>query len=230
VVFLIFLFAQYPVNAQTRVFADIIYSESRTDDSADAIGDLNTKAQIRAGSGVIIGLGGYSGHLDLQFSGGVPAYTTTYVKIDTDDNLLPALLGGSLGKLLSGVIGVVLIGNQEFTVEALKGNERLIIGKSEIENDFASDALRIVVNANNEYFIAVTPNKEYDRIRLTNRLGSLIGLGNTKRLGVYGAYYVQDPYQCGNAAFTSYDGSGLNLDALNIGGVGVTNPHHVLDN
>lgn len=227
---LLFLFLQTTVAGQTIVYADEISSNRHVDNAANALGNLSDKAVIRAGSGIIIGIGSYSGHLELRFTGGVPANTTTYIKIDADDNLFPILLGGSLGNLLSGVLGAVLIGNQEFTVQALQGTNGLIRGNSEVENDFASDRLRIVVNANNEYFIAVTPDKAYDRIRLTNRLGSLVGLGNTKRLGVYGAYYVSAPDNCGTASFTSYNGNGINLDALNIGGVGVSNPHHVLDN
>ncbi|HUH46093.1 MAG TPA: hypothetical protein VLZ54_02975, partial [Arenibacter sp.] len=227
---LIFFLALFNVTAQTMVFANVVSSEKHTDNSSRALGNLADKAQIRASSGLILGAVGYSGHLELRFPGQVPANTTTYIKIDADHNLFPALLGGSLGNLLSNVLGVVLIGNQEFTVEARNNKTILIRGNSERNNDFAADRLRIVVNANNEYFIAVTPDEAYDHIRLTNRLGSLVGLGNIKLLGVYGAYYVSAPNDCGTAAFTSYSGSGINLDALKIGGAGVSNPHHVLDN
>ncbi|TYP77040.1 Ig-like domain-containing protein [Aquimarina intermedia] len=229
-----FLFNSIHVlTAQTQVFADIVVSESNVDVAANAIdGDLSTKAEIRAYSGRPLPLPAqpaYTGELEMQFSSLLPANTTSYIKIDTDDNLFPALLGGNLGGVLAQALGLVLIGEQEFTVEALNNTTVVLSGDSAVENDFAQSNLKIVVDAAGDYYIAITPTLPYNRIKLTNRLGTLIGLDTTKRLGVYGAYYVSDPNNCGNASFTSYDGSGLNLDALTIGGAGVTNPENVLD-
>jgi len=213
-----------PINAV------LISNQNEVDFSSNSIdGNLSTKAEIRASSGLLLGIGAYSGFLELEFPTTLPANTTSYVKIDTDDNLLPALLGGSLGGLLSDVLGSVLIGNQEFTVQAKNGSTVVLEGNSQIANNFASNNLRIVVNAQNEYFIALTPTQAYNRIRIRNRLGSLVGLGNTKKLGVYGAFYIQTQDNCGSASYTSYSGSGLNFDLLNVGGAGVTNPHHVID-
>jgi uncharacterized repeat protein (TIGR01451 family)/gliding motility-associated-like protein len=219
------------VSAQsTPINAAIIAGQDNVDFSANAIdGNLSTKAVIRASSGILVTIGAYSGFLELQFPSTLPANTTSYVKIDTDDNLLPSLLGGSLGGLLSDVAGAVLIGNQEFTVQAKNNTTVVLEGNSQIANDFASNSLKIVVNAQNEYFIALTPSQPYNRIRVTNRVGSLLGLGNTKHLGVYGAFYIGTPDTCGIASYTSFSGSGLNLDLLNLGGAGVTNPNFVLD-
>ncbi|MFN3754968.1 gliding motility-associated C-terminal domain-containing protein [Flavobacterium sp.] len=212
------------------VYATTITSQSNVDFASNATdGNLSTTARVRASSGIAIGIGAYSGHLELKFDSVLPANTTSYVKIQTDDNILPSLLGGSLGGLLSDVGGVLLVGNQEFTVEAKNGTTTVLIGNSQILNDFALERLKIVINANNEYFIALTPSQPYDRIRLTNRVGSLIGLGNTKRLDVYEAFYVGTPDACGLASYTSYSGSGLNLDLLGLGGAGVSNPKNVLD-
>ncbi len=231
--FLIFftLFLQNQLLAQSvPVHATVISNQSNVDFSANATdSNLTTKAQVRASTGVALGIGAYSGFLELEFPSTLPANTTSYVKIDSDDNLLPALLGGSLGGLLSDVLGAVLIGNQEFTVEAKNGATPVLTGNSQIPNSFATNSLRIVSNAQNEYFIALTPSQPYNRIRLTNRVGALLGFNNVKRLGVYGAFYVGIPDSCGSASYTSYDGDGLNLDLLGLGGAGVTNPHHVID-
>ncbi|MDG3584011.1 Ig-like domain-containing protein [Galbibacter pacificus] len=217
--------------AQNKVFTTTISSVDQTDDPNNANdGDLSTKANVRASSGIAIGIGAYSGHIELQYPSAVPANTTTYIKIDTEANLLPALLGGDLGDVLSEVLGTVLIGNQEFTVSALNGEDNPIItGRSQIDDDFSQNRLRIVVDKNEDYYVAVTPNENYDRIRLTSRLGSLIGLGNTKRLGVYGAYYVTSSNECGIPTFTSFNGEGITLDLINLGGAGVENPHHFID-
>ena len=228
--FFALLFMHITVHSQTPVYADKVSSQDNVDFGVNATdSDLSTKADVRASTGVVLGIESYSGHLELKFSDPIVANTTTYIRIDADDNLFPALLGGSLGNAISTLLGGVLIGNQEFTVQALDGNTQVLVGDSQTAGAFARDRMKLVVNASNEYFIAVTPDKQYDRIRLTNRVGSLLGLGNTKRLGVYGAYYISAPNNCGMPAFTSYDGEGIQLDALNIGGVGVTNPQNILD-
>jgi gliding motility-associated-like protein/uncharacterized repeat protein (TIGR01451 family) len=229
--FVMIVFAKQFVFAQSvPINAAIISNQNEVDFSSNAIdGDLSTRAEIRASSGILVGIGAYSGFLELEFPSVLPANTTSYVKIDADDNLLPALLGGSLGGLLSDVLGTALIGNQEFTVQAKNGNAVVLEGNSQVTNDFASNNLRIVVNAQNEYFIAITPSQDYNRIRIRNRVGSLVGLNNTKVLGVYGAFYIQTQDNCGSASYTSFNGSGLNLDLLNLGGAGVTNPNFVID-
>jgi gliding motility-associated-like protein/uncharacterized repeat protein (TIGR01451 family) len=225
------LLLQLNLQAQSiPVYATAISSQDNVDFPANATdGNLATRARVRASSGVIIGVGAYSGHLELQFSSTLPANTTSFVKINTDEELLPSLLGGSLGDVLSDVLGVVLIGNQEITVQAKNGNNPVLTGESQTSNSFATPRLRIVVNAGNEYFIAITPGQAYNRIRLTNRLGSLIGLNNTKRLDVYDAFYIGTPDFCGGPTYTSYDGSGLNLDLLGLGGAGVANPNFAID-
>jgi len=225
------LFFLNPVQAQSLpVYANAITSRSDTDQFTNAIdGNLATRANVRAGTGLVAGIGSYSGHIELQFGTLLPANTTSYVKIQTDENLLPSLLGGSLGGLLSNVLGSVLIGNQEFTIEAKNGANAVVLrADSQDIGEFATSRARIVVNAGNEYFIAITPSAAYNRIRLTNNLGSLIGLNNVKNLYVFDAFYIGTPDPCGSASYTSFDGSGLNLDLLGLGGAGVTNPQNVL--
>lgn len=218
------------INAQTRVYATSISSQSQVDNATlSTDGNLTTRARVRASSGIAVGIGAYSGHLELQFGQQLPANTTSYIKIQTDDNLLPSLLGGNLGGLLADVAGVLLVGNQEFTVQARNGNTPVLTGNSESSSAFAGERLRIVTNAAGEFFIMITPNAPYNRLRLTNRVGSLIGLGNTKRLDVYGAFYVSDPANCGNAAYTSFSGSGISLDLLQLGQAGVLNPQNAID-
>jgi gliding motility-associated-like protein/uncharacterized repeat protein (TIGR01451 family) len=228
--FIIYFVLCQEINAQsTIVFGNSISSQSNVDFSSLSTDEnLTTRARIRASSGIAIGLGAYSGHLEIQFPSTLPANTTSFVKIQTDDNLLPALLGGSLGGLLSDVLGAVLIGNQEFTVQAKNGSSVVLEGNSQIISDFSTAKLRIVVNKDNDYFIAITPNQDYNRIRLTNRVGSLLGFGNTKRLDVFGVYFNSIPDICGSPSYTLFEGSGLNLQLLNSGS-GVINPGNVLD-
>ena len=230
VILIIFLFTISVTNSQSIVYAQSISSESNVDNGANAINqDPSNYAVVRASTGVAVGIGSYSGHLELEFPSVLNANTTTYVKVEAQDNLFDVLLGGSLGNLLSDVLGIVLIGNQEFSIQAKLNNSVLLTGNSQIANDFATPNLKVVINSLGEHFIAITPNSAYNRIRLTNRVGSLLGLNNTKQLKVYGAYYVDEVDACGRPSYTSFDGNGLTLDLLNLAGAGVTNPENVID-
>ncbi|RWX00773.1 immunoglobulin domain-containing protein [Flavobacterium cerinum] len=194
-------------------------------------GLVGTAAIVKANAGGLLGIGAYNGYIELQFPGDVPANTTSYVKIATQDNLLTSLLGGSLGTLLANVLGAVLIGNQEFTVGAnYNGGLPIVSGNSQVANDFATDKLRIIRNAAGDYLIAITPNAVYNRIKITNRIGAtLLGLGNEKTLSVYEAYYITNPPACGGLLTTSFSGSGITLDLLQLGSAGVTNPQNAID-
>lgn len=219
----------YKGISQTRVYASSATSFQSDNVPQSYDQNLTTAAQVRASTGILVGVGQYSGYVELQYPGLVPANTTSYVKITTDDNLLPSLLGGNLGGLLADVLGAVLIGNQEFTVEAKNNTTVVLDGDSNVAGDFAGDRLRIVINAAGEYFVAITPASAYNRIRLTNRVGSLLGLNNVKTLNVFEAFYDSAPANCGSPAFTSFSGSGITLDALQLGSAGVQNPQFAID-
>ncbi|MFD2603152.1 immunoglobulin domain-containing protein [Flavobacterium suzhouense] len=233
ILFLLFAVAifliPYKGISQTRVYASSATSFQSDNVPQSYDQNMTTAAQVRASTGILVGVGQYSGYVELQYPGLVPANTTSYVKITTDDNLLPSLLGGSLGGLLANVLGAVLIGNQEFTVEAKNNTTVVLDGDSNVAGDFAGDRLRIVINAAGEYFVAITPASAYNRIRLTNRVGSLLGLNNVKTLNVFEAFYDSAPANCGSPAFTSFSGSGITLDALQLGSAGVQNPQFAID-
>lgn len=229
--FIFFLLSYGILHSQNRNFATNISDESNVDNSNNSIDeDLTTSAAVRASSGSLLGIGAYSGYLELQYLNAIPANTTNYIKINTEDEILPFLLGGNLGNLLADIGGVVLLGNQQFLIEVKNGTTTILDGSSSNPNDFSTDAMRAVVNQNGDYFIAVTPDSAYDNIRLTNNLGSLVGLGNTKTLEVFGSFYGNGTIDCGTPSFTSFDGNGITLDLLNIGGAGVTNPENAIDN
>lgn len=213
-----------------QTFATTISSESEVDISSNAIdGDLATSADVRASTGILAGIGAYSGHLELEFPTSLDPNTTSYVKLETEEDLLPYLLGGSLGGLLSDIGGVVLIGNQEFTVAAKNNNTTVWEESSSDANAFSTHLLRVVTDVNNDYFLAIAPNSQYNRVRLTNQIGSLIGLNNTRTLEIYGAFHSQELLTCGTPSFTSFSGNGLTLDLLGIGGAGVADPHLAID-
>ena len=119
-------------EGQTRVYANsaTISNASHVDNPTNAYdGNAATLANVKANSGLALGLGAYNGYIELQFPSTLPANTTSYVKIQTEDDLLNALLGGTLGGLLADVLGVVLTGSQEFTVQAKKRRHSCVAGR-----------------------------------------------------------------------------------------------------
>lgn len=222
------LFVNWTIGAQT--FATTITSEDEVDNATNAIdGNLSTQATIRASSGLALGAGAYDGHLELEFPSTLSSNTQAFVKMDTEDDLLPSLLGGSLGGLLADVLGTVIIGNQEFTVTLSNNGSTILQETSSGANAFSSDQLRVVTDANNDFFLALAPSLAYNRVRIDNQIGSLIGLFNTRTLDVFGAFYGSDPNACGMPSYTSFDGNGLTLDLLGLGGAGVSSPNLAID-
>ncbi|MDO6601669.1 Ig-like domain-containing protein, partial [Arenibacter palladensis] len=207
---------------QTRVFANGIISQSNTDNSANAIDtDLSTKASIRAKDFP----GSYSGALELEFPSLIPAETTAYVKIDAEDPILEPLLAGGLGDFL----GAVVVSKQEFSVQVKNVNTVVLQGDSNDAGEFGTSRMRLVMNEAGEYFIVVTPDQAFNRIRIINRIDQGgISIGE-KTLGVFGAFFNTSEIigDCGSPSFTSYDGSSSGL--LGVGGAGVHDPENAID-
>ncbi|WP_348700904.1 Ig-like domain-containing protein [Leeuwenhoekiella blandensis] len=219
--------------AQTQTFATELVDvdpDYVTNASFAVDGDLNTTAELDASSGIVAGIGAYDSFIEIGYAAPVPANTTTFVRIDTEDELLRVLLGGGLGNLLGDVLGVVLVGNQEFTIEARSGSTTVLSADSSDPNTFDSARVRVVTDADGAMYIAMTPDQSYSSIYITNSIGSLLGLGNTRTLNVRGAFYTTGSAVCNDANYTSFDGDGLSLDLLTIGGAGVTNPENAIDN
>lgn len=234
VLFGLFFFAfTLSANAQTKVYANAISNSTPTyvDNASQAIdGNLATSATIRSYSGSdVLGTGSYEGFLELEFASTLPANTTSYVKIETDDNLLPYLLGGSLGRLLADIAGNVLIGNQEFTVEVKNDNTVVESGSSSTATDFISTNMRIIYDSSNNYYLMITPSSAYNRIRITNVIGTLVDVNITKTFDVYEAFYITGSDNCTIGTYTSTNSSGLTVDLINLGGSEAVNPGNAID-
>ncbi|SMP36074.1 DUF7507 domain-containing protein, partial [Algoriphagus winogradskyi] len=198
--------------------------ESTVQDKNNALSDDNQFARLYGSPGFLAGLGAYEGSLELQFPSTLPAETWSYVRIGADESLLQALLGGSLGELLSDVLGSVLLGNQEIEIQARTSGGAVLSRTS--TQGFNTDRVRLVQDETGDYFLAIKPGAAYDRIRLTNRSTALAGLGSEYTLDVYNAFYLDGADACGEFRFTSFDGEGISLDLL---GAGVDNAENAID-
>lgn len=230
----VFLLAPTNGAAQTKVYATGATTTTPTytagvTNSYDQ--NMATAAELSAYSGVkvvVVLEQPYSSNIELSFTGELPANTTSYVKVATDEpNILHGLVGGSLGAVLSAL----LVGGQEFTVEAKNNLGAVVLtGQSQVAGDFNSTKLSVVINAAGEYLLKITPDQPYKSIKITNRYASILGLGVTKKLYVYEAYHeTAAPVCLPNASYTSTNGSGISASLLTSNTVGVVNPQNAID-
>ncbi len=220
------------VVGQTKVPATIISSESEVTNATNAVTIDESKAVVRSRIGTLLSPGTYSGELELEFPTTLTAGTTSYLRIDLeDDRILNALLGGSLGNALVGLVDGLLLGSHYFEVEARNSAGATVLSGSSA-NGFTSSDMRLVRNAEGHYLIAITPNAPYNKIFVKDRLnGALLNLliPNSGSVDVYYAYYLDGLTDCTPASATSFDGTGITLDLLELGNTGVSNPHFAID-
>lgn len=223
------IFSQTQTWAQTKVLADEVTYTSGNDKMTSLLGcgtlggspcydptvenpnnalvDDNTYARLLASPGLLATLGSYEGIIELKFENSLPADTWSYVRMEGDLNLFKALLGGSLGNALGSVLGAVIAGNQEIIIDARMGDNSILSRSSGL--GFETDRVKLMQDGDGNYYLAIRPNGQYDRLRITNQVGSLLGFGVEKELFVYNAfYYENDGNDCGRPFATSFDGGG----------------------
>jgi|GEM_PF-1164493 len=215
-----------PANALELLGSPSNYSKRTVEDPGNSVLEDESYARLVASPGLLAGLGAFTGVIELQFPSNLPADTWSYVRIQGDQSLFNALLGGSLGDLLGNVLGVVLIGNQEIAIDALDGTTPILSRNS--TQGFNTDRVRLLVDKDGNYYIAIRPNDSYDRLRITNRSGSVAGLGTQYNLDIFNAFSYSDSENCLQGQFTSFDGEGLSLNLLQ-SGAGVTNLGNAID-
>ncbi|MDM1406190.1 DUF11 domain-containing protein [Myroides sp. DF42-4-2] len=205
---------------QSKILVNEVVSSSNTENPTLALRDDASFAHMEASSGVALGVGAYDSKLILKFPSVVPANQTSYIRIASEGQILDALLGGSLGNLLSSVLQIVIAGEQEFAVEARMGNTPVLTTDSKDALVANSGQSKVIEGLGGIKYIAITPTEAYDRIYIQNRTGAaLLGLGSKKYLDIFSAFtYADSPSACGKPIGTSFDGGGLNLTVLPLGG------------
>src|SRR5690606_37046342 len=94
---------------------------------------------------------------------------------------------------------------------------------------FSDQAVKVVKDANGRFYIAVTADVPYQSVRITHGLAALIGGNNTATMNVYSMCRETEFNPCEQATFTSFDGSGLTLDLLDISKGGIFNSQYAID-
>ena len=214
--------------AQTKIFANQATVVSTVVDNKDnATRDDNDYASVKSYGGALLGAGRYSGELQLTFAQNVPANRTTFIRIGYDQTLLNTLLGGNLGSSLASVLGNVLLGDHFFTVGArdLNGNT-VLTGSSNAA--FATTNIKLVRDAQGNYYLAVTPTVEYRSVFIKDVTNTLL-LSTPNEIRVFNAFYVSGTGNCDPPFATDYEGTGATLSLLGLGGAGVTNIQNAID-
>src|SRR5699024_5109690 len=80
------------------------------------------------------------------------------------------------------------------------------------------------------YYIAITPNQNYNAVRITDKTNSLLGLlAEPQTMNVYGMCTELSEERCLDAFATSYEYSGINLSVTDLSGAGVKNAERAIN-
>ena len=96
IILLLIFAASQTLLSLNKILANEVTFESHVDNSENAILDNGLSATLNSYGGVIIGIGDYSGELELKFPSTVPANTTTYVRIDFDTDVMNMYVNNQL--------------------------------------------------------------------------------------------------------------------------------------
>ncbi|HLR38432.1 MAG TPA: hypothetical protein VK084_10315, partial [Chitinophagaceae bacterium] len=202
--------------AQNKILAQYESKSSKgVSDATNVNSDDNSYAKVDAYGGAALGLGAYSGSIQMKFDQTVPANQWSYIRVDLDGGLIDALLGGSLGDALGGVLSTVLLGDLTIQVSALDSGTTVLSRKS--GQGFGTDRVRLLTTGDGYALIALRPNKDYNQLKF-KASSVVLAAGTVFHNKVYDAFTFEGSGgECGRPFATSFDGSGLDLSVLPVG-------------
>ncbi|WP_121965274.1 DUF11 domain-containing protein [Myroides sp. N17-2] len=216
-------------QTKNRIFANEAKGIKQVSSEKNAVdGDLNTSADLSAYAGLAVGLLGSNSELDLIFNKSVPKNNTIFTKVGIEDKgLLNALLGGSIGNLVTGLVDGLLLGNHYFEVSAYDSNGSEILKESS-QDGFKNATAKLIEDINGHFLLAITSDKEINKLKFSNYSKAVLGLlSGTKHFYVYDSFYNSSVSHCGKPLGTSFDGGGIDLKVLNLKN---QNLSHAIDN
>ena len=224
---LLLLFQQTDLRAQVNfINASTLVSSDHATGAANATIYDNSFATLNSYGGIAVGIGAYSGKIELEFPTTVPAGKTTFVRIDFDQDVLNSLVGGNLGSGLADLLGTVVLGNHYFTVSAK--NNTTVVNSFSSQNNFSNENGRLIRDASGNFYFAITPNLPYNRIEITDNTNAVL-LGTSNSMRVYYAFYTEGEDSCLAPFATSFDGTGGTIDLLGLGTAEVDHPERAID-
>src|SRR5690606_15725351 len=157
--------------------------------------------------------------------------TSSYIRIGYEEEILSALLAGSLGGAVNDLLNGVALGDHYFNVIVKDENgTEVVSGSSDDLFEDANGQIRLVQDTKGRYYLEIRPTVAYQSVRLEDHTTALLGvLSSQGHLDVYGMCHTPTTMVCPEPFSTSYEGSGLNVDALNLGGAGVQNAFWAID-
>lgn len=195
-------------------------------------GVLSTFATLR-GQTVLLGLlTQKNSYVEIGFPGNVPDGSTVYIPVqdDSTQGLLNILAGGTLGNLVTG-----LLGNQSIEVEVKNSAGTVLVTYSSEGNgprSFSQGTFNFVKDATGQSYITfrASAGVSYNRIRITVNTGGLVAADYT--LKVQDAFYLSGAYDpCNPFLTTSYDATGVTVGVLTgADGLPVKNAPLAIDN
>jgi gliding motility-associated-like protein/uncharacterized repeat protein (TIGR01451 family) len=223
-----------------KTYSQQIYATTATEVSEGNLVDDIANAEAENGLFAIVNSTiSLSGELKLEFLSTVPANSTAYIKVDDlGKGLYDILLGGSLGDLLADGAGTATLGDHYVEVYALDNTGEVVaLGST---NNLFNDStipttttvpLKVVKNKDGDLFITITPTVAYKAIVIKDITDSTL-IAAPNFTNVYHAFYLDPTDTSCNSEeiFTSFDGTGITLDLLDLGATGVKDLEFAIDN
>ncbi len=171
-----------------------------------------------------------SSFVEIGFPTNVPQGATVYIPVqdDTTQGLLSTLAGGTLGNIVTGLLGDQFI---EVTVKnSSGGNIVTYSSQGNGQRNFTEGKFNFVKDATGQAYITFKASAgiNYNRIRIAVATSGLVAA--SYQLKVQDAYYLSGAYDpCNPFVTTSIDATGVTLSLLNGNGAPVKNPQRAID-
>lgn len=191
-------------------------------------GVISTSATLNAQT-ILLVLNANS-YVEVGFPANVPQGATVYIPVqdDTTQGLLSTLAGGTLGNLITG-----LLGDQFIQVAVKNSAGTTLVTYSSQGNgtrSFTQGTFNFVKGPDKQTYITfkAAAGVNYSRIRITASTSGLVAA--SYQLKVQDAFYLSGAYDpCSPFLTTSYDATGVTLGLLNGNGLPVKNAERAID-
>src|SRR5699024_66587 len=114
-------------------------------------GNNETFATLTSGTGIALEIEGYNSHIELGYTAPVEAYTTSYIRVNFEEDMLKSLLGGTLGDALGSLLGTVALGNHYFTVDVNRADGSTIVS-GDSRDQFGDQFVKLVQDGEGRYY------------------------------------------------------------------------------